>query len=351
MSSADPARNFASDNVEAASPEILAALAHANTGQARPYGADEITARVERRLREIFCHDDLSVLLVASGTAANALGLAALTPPWGAVLCHRDAHVYNDECGAPEFYADGARLLPLDGASGKLDIDVLRTAALRDRGDVHTQQPACVSVTQATEAGTVYSLAELQAIGAVCGEQGLRLQMDGARFANALVGLGCSPADLTWKCGVDVLSFGATKNGALGVEGLVCFDPALTEALHFRRKRAGHLASKMRFLAAQMEAYLEHDLWLRNARHANAMAARLAAGIAAVAGMELVGVPNANILFVRMPAAARQALLDEGFWFYPDRRDPGAVRLVTSFATTVAAVDAFVAALQGAGGE
>jgi threonine aldolase len=148
-----------------------------------------------------------------------------------------------------------------------------------------------------------------------------------------------------------VLSFGATKNGALGVEALVCFDPALREALHFRRKRAGHLASKMRFLAAQMEAYLEHDLWLRNARHANEMAARLAAGVASIARMELVGVPSANILFVRMPAAAREALLDQGFWFYADRRDPAAIRLVTSFATTVAAVDAFIAALQRAGGE
>jgi threonine aldolase len=342
MPAIDPARNFASDNVEGASPEILAAVAGSGDGQARPYGADDITARVERRLREVFAHDALSVLLVSTGTAANALALAALTSPWGAVLCHRDAHIHNDECGAPEFYTDGAKLVPLDGGLGKLEASALRAAALRDRGDVHAQQPACVSVTQATEAGTVYSLPELQEIGDICREHGLRLHMDGARFANALVALDCAPADMTWKVGVEILSFGATKNGALGVEAIVCFDPALTEALHFRRKRAGHLASKMRFLAAQMDAYLEGDLWLRNARHANAMAARLAAGLGSLSWLELAGAPCANILFVRMPEPVRRALLERGFWFYPDRRDPRAVRLVTSFATTPEAVDAFV---------
>jgi threonine aldolase len=340
----DSARNFASDNVEGASPEIMAALAHCNVGQSRPYGADEVSARLETRLREIFEHDALSVLLVASGTAANSLALAALTPPWGAVLCHRDAHIQNDECGAPEFYTAGAKLVPLGGEGAKLDLAVLSAAAVRDRGDVHSQQPTCVSVTQATEAGTVYSLSELHQIGALCKEQGLRLHMDGARFANALVALGCTPAEMTWKCGVDMLSFGATKNGALGTEAIVSFDPQFTQELHFRRKRGGHLASKMRFLAAQMEAYLGADLWLRNARHANAMATQLAVGLAALPGFELVDPPQANILFVRMPEPVSRGLLEQGFWFYPDRRDGRAVRLVTSFATDPGAVAAFLAA-------
>ncbi len=283
------------------------------------------------------------MLLVSSGTAANALSLAALTPPWGSVLCHRDAHVLNDECGAPEFFGDGLKVVPLGGASSRIDLDELERAAARDRGDVHAQQAACVTVTQATEGGTVYSLDALQAIGGACRARGLRLHMDGARFANALVSLDCTPAQMTWRNGVDLLSFGATKDGALGVEAIVCFDPTLAQSLQFRRKRGGHLASKMRFLAAQMDAWLEGDLWLRNARHANAMAARLARGLTALPGVELVDAVEANLLFVRLPGSVSHGLSERGFRFYPDRRDARAVRLVTSFRTTAEAVDAFVA--------
>jgi threonine aldolase len=335
-------RNFASDNVEGSSPEVMAALEAANAGQARPYGGDEITARVERRLADLF-ERDCAVLLVASGTAANALGLAALTPPWGAVLCHRDAHILNDECGAPEFYTGGAKLIPLGGAWSKLEPDELGREAVRGRGDVHVQQNAAVSVTQATEGGTVYTLTELVALGEVCREQRLRLHMDGARFANALVALGCTPAEMTWRAGVDVLSFGATKNGAPGVEAIVSFDTTLARELHLRRKRAGHLASKMRYLAAQMDAYLADDLWLRNARHANAMAARLRTGLASIPGVNADGPYDANMLFVRLPAVVIRGLLEQGYAFYPDRRDPAAVRLVTSFATSTEAVDGFIA--------
>jgi len=343
MSPAEPSRNFASDNVEGASPELLTALLRANEGAAAPYGEDEWSARVAQRLRALFEREDLDVLLVPSGTAANALALATLAPPWGSVLCHRDAHVANDECGAPAFFGDGLALVPLDGASSRIDVDALRAAAARHRGDVHAQQPSCVTVTQATEGGTVYPLETLDAIGAVCRERGLRLHMDGARFANALVALGCHPARMTWQAGVDLLSFGATKDGALGVEALVCFDRTLTAQLHFRRKRAGHLASKMRFLAAQMEAWLDGDLWLRNARHANAMAARLAAGLAALPGVSFVDAVEANLLFVRMPEAASRGLAERGFRFHADRRDPRAVRLVTSFRTSPQAVDDFIA--------
>lgn len=336
-------QNFASDNVDGASPEILAALAAANGGPARPYGADDATARVERRLSELF-ERDCSVLLVASGTAANALCLAAITPPWGAVLCHRDAHIQNDECGAPEFYGDGLKLLPLGGDWSRIDVEELRAAARRNRGDVHAQQPVTVSITQATEGGTLYSLDQLAAIGATCREEGLRLHMDGARFANALVALDCTPAEMTWKAGVELLSFGATKNGALGVEAIVSFDRSLETALHFRRKRAGQLASKMRFLAAQMEAYLAEELWLRNARQANAMARRLRDGLAQLPGVDASGPFDANILFPKLPPRMVRGLGERGFLFYPDRRDGVAVRLVCSFATTPAAVDAFLAA-------
>ena len=344
MPPADPARNFASDNVEGASPEVLAALLRANDGAAAPYGDDEWTARVEQRLRRLFERDDLAVLLVASGTAANALALAALTPPWGSVLCHRDAHVLNDECGAPAFYGDGLKLVPLPGESSRLDVAELRAAAVRDRGDVHAQAPACVTVTQVTEGGTVYPLDALDAIGAVCREQGLRLHMDGARFANALVAIGCTPAEMTWRAGVDVLSFGASKNGALAAEAVVFFDRALAETFAFRRKRAGHLFSKMRLLAAQMEAYLADGLWLRLAAHANAMAARLGAGLATLPGAALAHPVQTNQVFVDLPGPVIAGLEAAGFGFYRwGTAETTRIRLVTAFDTRAEDVDALIA--------
>ncbi len=335
-------KNFASDNVVGASPEILAAIAAANGGAQASYGADEYSQRVERRLREVF-ETDLDVLLVATGSAANALSLAAMTPPWGGVLCHEESHINNDECGAPEFYS-GGRLLTLGGAAAKLDPSALRMHSLAKMDDVHCTQPTCVSVSQVTELGSVYSLDELRAIGTVCRERKFRLHMDGARFANALAALGCTPAEMTWKAGVDALSFGATKNGALAAEAIVVFDRALTRELAYRRKRGGHLLSKMRLIAAQMDAYLADDLWLRNARHANAMARRLADGLRGVPGVVVHDGGDANILFCTLPRAVNDGLHARGFHFYGDRWGPGVVRLVTSFATDAAAVDAFIAA-------
>jgi threonine aldolase len=347
MTPLQPGYSFASDNVDGAAPEILEALLRANAGQARPYGADELTARMEARLAEIF-ERDVGVLLVTSGTAANALSLASLTPPWGSVLCHRDAHIHSDECGAPGFFTGGAQLRLLGGSDARIDLDELSSAVRLGRGDVHASQPSSVSVTQITEAGTVYSLDQLRTIGRIAHDAQLLVHMDGARFANAIVSLGCTPAQMTWKAGIDVLSFGATKNGAPGVEAIVCFDRSRVEELQFRRKRAGQLASKMRFLAAQMDAYLADDLWLRNAAHANAMAARLATGLAVLEGVSLASPVAANMLFVRFPAAVAQRLLDQGLAFYPDRRDPSAHRLVTSFATLPEAVDAFIEATRAA---
>ncbi|MDQ0346768.1 threonine aldolase family protein [Ancylobacter vacuolatus] len=339
---------FGSDNVAGISPAILAALAAANEGPMPSYGADEISARVEARLSALF-EREVSVLLVSTGTAANALALSVLTPPWGAVLCHPDSHIENDECGAPEFFTGGAKLVHVPGANAKIDPEALAQAARRNRGDVHCVQPSCVSITQATELGTLYSVEETAAIGAVCRDAGLPLHMDGSRFANAVAALDARPADMTWKAGVDILSFGATKNGALGVEAIVLFDPARTSELAFRRKRGGHLASKMRFLAAQMDAYLDGDLWLANASHANAMAARLRAGLAGIAGVEIQGVVEANMLFVRLPLPMCEGLLAQGFRFYTERWGAGVVRLVTSFATSEGDVDRLVAAARALG--
>ncbi|MEN3112662.1 low specificity L-threonine aldolase [Uliginosibacterium paludis] len=340
-----PEKVFSSDNIAGASPAVMDALLAANAGAAIPYGGDELTARVRMRLCEVF-ERDVGVFLVPTGTAANALSLAAITPPWGAVLCHPASHINNDECGAPEFFMHGARLRLVDGADAKIDPVALDAVAGLKAGDVHSSQNTAVSITQATETGSVHSLDEIGQIGEICRRHALRLHMDGARFANALVSLGCTPAEMTWKAGVDVLSFGATKNGVLGAEAIVCFDRSIETELAFRRKRSGHLFSKMRLLSAQMSAYLEHDLWLANARQANAMARRLGTGLRALAGVEIMGRTEANILFCRLPQALIEGLLAEGFVFYHDRWGPGVVRLVTSWATTEADVDHLLARAQ-----
>jgi threonine aldolase len=333
---------FTSDNIAGASPEIIAALAAASTGQAGPYGGDELTARVERKLGEIF-EREVDVFLVPTGTAANALCLSAMTPPWGNIYCHPASHINNDECGAPVFYSNGAKLVTVDGASAKIDPAALLSAARVKVGDVHSTQPSCVSITQATEEGSVYSLNEIEALAEVCKTSSIKLHMDGSRFANALVSLGCSPAEMTWKAGVDALSLGATKNGAFAAEAIVLFDPSLAPEMGYRRKRAGHLFSKMRFLAAQIDAYLADDLWLRNARQANDAAQRLTRGLAGLSGVEVLGATEANIVFCRLPAEVIQALLQAGFGFYHDRWEPNVVRFVTSFSTTAGDVDNLLA--------
>ncbi|MBG0857415.1 low specificity L-threonine aldolase [Streptomyces spinoverrucosus] len=339
------ARIFSSDNTAGASPEIVDAVTRAAAGQAQPYGADSITGDVRRRLCEIF-ECDVDVLIVSTGSAANALSLAALTPPWGSVLCHRDSHINNDECGAPEFYTAGAKLVPLGGDDAKIDPDELRAAARHKAGDVHSVEPSVVSVTQATETGAVYTLDEIRTLGSIAEEAGLRLHMDGARFAGAVAALGRTPAELTWQAGVDLLSFGATKNGTMTADAIVVFDRSLTAELAFRAKRAGQLAAKMRFHAAQLDAYLADGLWLRNAAHANAMAARLQEGLKAIPGIGLLGAADANILFCRLPQQVTDGLLADGYVFYHDRWEPGVVRFVTSFATTEQDVDGLLHAVR-----
>lgn len=337
--------NFCSDNTAGAAPEILDAIVAANEGRAMPYGNDDVTRRVEARFAEVF-ETEVAVLPVATGTAANVLALTALTPPFGAIYCHEDAHIHVDECGAPEFYTGGAKLVPLAGADGKLEVATL-ARTITGAGVVHAVQPAAISLTQASEAGTVYSVDEVAAIAELARARGLGLHMDGARFANALVALGCTPAEATWKAGVDALSFGATKNGALAAEAVVLFKPALAATLGYRRKRGGHLFSKMRFLSAQLEAYLRDDLWLRNARHANAMAARLGEGLAALDGAAVIRPVEANEVFARLPAATIEGLLARGFAFYRWGAEANReIRLVTAFDTPEADVAAFLAAVR-----
>ena len=342
-------RSFTSDNTAGAAPEVLHAMVAAAAGHAPPYGVDDCTTRVRERLSEVF-ERDVDVVAVSTGSAANALSLAVLAPPWGSVLCHRDSHINNDECGAPEFFTGGAKLVTLTGEDAKIDGDQLRAASRRKNGDVHTVQPSVVSITQATEAGAVYTSDEVGELTAIAGEAGLRVHVDGARFANAVTSLGCAPADLTWRTGVDLLSLGAIKNGAMTTDAIVVFDRPLTTQLAFRAKRAGQLSSKMRFHAAQLDAYLTDDLWLRNARHANTAAARLEQGLRTIPGVRVHSSAQANIVFATLPQHVIDRLLSEGYRFYHDRWEAGTVRFVTSFATATTDVDDLVESVRALSG-
>ncbi|MBM3554502.1 MAG: low specificity L-threonine aldolase [Alphaproteobacteria bacterium] len=336
--------SFASDNTAGVSPAILAAIAAVNQGVAPAYGADAVTTRLGGVFSSLF-EKEVAVFPVATGTACNVLALSLLTPPYGAIFCHAEAHIAVDECGAPEFFTGGAKLIGLPGAGGKITPQTLDTAiAASGIGVQHHAQAAAVSLSQATEAGTVYTLSEIKALADLAHHHGLKLHMDGARFANALVAQGCSPAEASWKAGIDVLSFGATKNGAMAAEAVIVFDPALAASMRYRRKRGGHLFSKMRFLSAQLEAYLADGLWLANARHANAMAARLAEGLAALPGARLIHAVEANEVFADLPDPVIEGLLAEGFAFHRwGSPTPTTIRLVTAFDTAPERVDGFLA--------
>lgn len=334
--------NFASDNVSGVCPEILEAVVRANSGPAMPYGDDAVTARLQGLVAEVFEHE-VAVFPLATGSAANALALSALVPRYGAVYCHREAHVNVDECGAPEFFTGGAKLVALDGPHARIDAAAV-AAAVTGAGVVHHVQPAAISLTQASEQGTVYTPDEVAALAAVARVHGLALHMDGARFANALAHLDCTPAEASWKAGVDVLTLGATKNGALAAEAAVFFQPEQAAAFKYLRKRGGHLFSKMRFVSAQLEAYLTDGLWLANARHANAQAARLAEGLAALPGVAITAPVEANEVFAALPRALVEGLQAAGFVFYVWREgETPQVRFVTAFDTPPADVAALLA--------
>ncbi len=324
----------------------MAALARANDGPAWAYGRDEITRRLDALYSELF-EREVRIFPLATGTAANALILSCLTPPWGAVFCEQMSHINADECGAPEFYTNGAKLFAVPGQHGRVTVEGLEAAlATLPRGDVHHVLPKVLSLTQATECGTVYSLDEVGALcDRACGE-GLSVHMDGARFANAVAHLGCSPADVTWRAGVDALSFGATKNGAMAAEAAIFFDPAKAEEFEARRMRGGHLFSKMRYLSAQLEAYVTDNLWLRLASHANRQAQGLASIIDEVSGVTLLHPVESDEVFVRFEDHdAITRLRDSGVSFVPWDIGSGIIRLVASFQTTDDELRQFRAAL------
>ncbi|MEE8351735.1 MAG: low specificity L-threonine aldolase [Rhodospirillales bacterium] len=341
--------NFASDNTTGAAPEILAAIVDGNEDALMPYGKDDVTLAAETKVAKVF-DTDADVYFVNTGTAANALAISAITPPWGVVFCHVGAHANDTEASAPEFFSGGAKLITLPSKNGKIAPETLLAAiAEAGVGNIHHAQPAGVSITQATEGGTVYSLDEIKAISAVCKEHGLKLHMDGARFSNAIVTLGCTPAEMSWKAGVDLLSFGATKNGALTAEAVVIFDKDVGKDFGYRRKRGGHLFSKMRLLSVQWDAYISDELWKRNAAQANAMATRMADGLAAIEGCKISRPVQANIVFPQLPGNVIEGLKADGFLFY-ERGGDSTIRLVCSFVTTEQDVDAFIQAAKGHAG-
>ncbi|MBI1182453.1 MAG: low specificity L-threonine aldolase [Alphaproteobacteria bacterium] len=343
---------FLSDNSAGVSPEIMDAIAGANSGMAAGYGADPLTESLKARFADFF-EREAEVFVVATGTAANALSLAACCPPWGAVLCHEQAHVTVDECGAPEFYTAGAKLCPVAAPHGRLTVEALDATFTSFRlNDPHQTQPGAVSLSQATEAGTVYPMDAVREIAAWTHERGMKLHMDGARFANALVSLGCTPADATWRAGVDILSFGATKNGALAAEAIIVFEPSLARSMAYRRKRGGQLLSKSRFFSAQLHAYLDGDLWRRNATRANGAATALSRGLSGLPGVEIVHPVEANEVFVRMPEAMADGLRLQGFQFLDwPKAGRGGRRLVASANATDDEVRGFVAAAKDLAGQ
>jgi threonine aldolase len=332
-----PPRQFASDTYAGLCPEALEALARANTGHALAYGDDPWTARATALLCDLF-ETDCFVYFVSTGTAANALALAALCRSYHSVLCHADAHIQTDECGAPEHAAGGIKLVLVPGTEGKLTPDLVREAAGKRR-DVHSHKPGVLSLSQATEAGTVYTIEDLRALTEVARELGLRVHVDGARFANAVASLGVAPKALSWQAGVEVLSFGGTKNGMACGDAVVFFDRALAEGFEYVRKQAGHLLAKMRFVAAPWVAMLESGAWLRNAEHANVRARELEAGLRDIEGVRILYPVQANAVFVQLPPPWVEGLHRRGWHFYTIA---GGERLMASWDTESQDIEAFL---------
>ena len=346
--------NFASDNHYGVHPRILESLAEANTGSAPAYGNDDWTKKSEEQLSKVF-EKEVRSFLVTTGTAANGLSLSAITPPYGAVICHGEAHISVDECNSPEMFTGGAKIIGLHGPGGKITSAMVeKTLKGFIRGE-HDPKPAAVSLTNATELGTVYSPDDVKAISKLIKPRGMKLHMDGARFANAVVGAGVSPAELTWKSGVDVMSFGATKNGAMMLEAVVFFDTKLADDFIYRRMRGGQLVSKHRYLGAQMLGYLKGNLWLENAKVANGLAAQLANGLKQFGKIRIPNPVQANEVFAVMPIALNDKLLARGAKFYdwmPDSlgqniaEDEIFVRFVLSYATPEPSVHKLLALIK-----
>ena len=324
---------FASDNVTSACPEVMDAVIAANSGIAGSYGDDEWSLALKNKLSEIF-ETEVEVFLAVTGTASNALALSALAPVFGKIYCHELSHINTDECGAPELFTGGAKLIPMRSSNGRIDaIDLAET--IRGSGNVHVTQPSVVSVTMSCETGTVYQLDEIKAISKIAHDNKMSMHMDGARFANALVSLDVSPAEMTWKSGVDVLTLGGTKNGCLAAEAVVFFKPEMVGNFPFLHKRSGQLLSKMRFISSQLEAYLTDDVWLRNARHANAMAKILSEGLDSFANIKLAYPTQSNEVFVHLPRDVIDYLNNAGYDINEEELDGKAVRFVTAWNSEV----------------
>jgi len=335
---------FASDNVTGACPEVLEAILKANEGDSTPYGNDQLSSDLQNKFSEIF-EKDVVVFPTASGTAANALALSTMTPVFGNIYCHKLSHINTDECGAPEFYTGGAKLITLNGVHGKITSEELEEK-IGGFGIVHHTQPSSVSITQLCETGDVYQLDEIKKISETAHKHNLNMHMDGARFANALVSLNTTPAEMTWKSGIDVLSFGATKNGCLAAEAIIFFKPELVGNLPFLMKRAGHLLSKMRFVSAQLDAYISNEVWLKNAKQANAMGKKLSLGLQQHKNIELAYPTDANEVFVKIPKDIIDKLNSKGYTINEDEWDGKAVRLVTAWNTDPSDVESFLSTIK-----
>ena len=331
---------FASDNVAGACPEVLDAVIKANEGDSTPYGNDQISTELQDKFSEIF-EKEVIVFPTASGTAANALALSTMTPSFGNIYCHKMSHINTDECGAPEFYTGGGKLVTLQGVKGKITAEEL-DEAITGKGIVHHTQPSSVSITQVCETGEVYQLDEIKKISDVAHNHNLNMHMDGARFANALVSLDVTPAEMTWKSGIDVLSFGATKNGCLAAEAIIFFKKDLVGNVAFLMKRAGHLLSKMRFVSAQLDAYISNDVWIKNARNANKMGKKLSDGLINHPDINLSFPTEANEVFATFPKNKIEHLNSEGYTINEDEWDGKAVRLVAAWNTKDNDVDEFL---------
>lgn len=354
--------DFSSDNSFGVHPDIMQAVVAANGGTAHSYGGDVLSSKVRQRFCEIF-ETEVEVFLVPTGTAGNAISISTFCPPIGSVFAHREAHTNLEECGAAEFYTGGAKIVPVGGFGGQIESDLLADALAADKVYGHRSMlPSVLSLTQATECGTVYKLDTIARLAEVAKSNHMAIHMDGARFANAVVSLGCAPAELTWRLGVDVMTFGATKNGAMSAEAVVLFDRSRADELDRRRLRGGHLWSKMRFLAAQFDAYLDNDLWIKLAGHANAMANNLSAGLSGLSGVRIAWPTESNEVFAILPDTMCAHLEGQGARFYSWNRS-GLVgtsaevgsgedlrRMICSFETTPQMVDDFLTAARGFNG-
>ena len=324
---------FASDNVTPACPEVMEAINQANIGNIESYGHDKWSKVLDNKFSELF-EKDVKVFTAVTGTAANSLALSSITPSYGNIYCHKISHINVDECGAPEFFTGGAKLITIDGDDGKFNSDELKKN-IRGSGVVHNTQPASVSITQSCETGVTYKLDEILKINQVAKENGMKMHMDGARFSNAIASLNKSPAEATWKLGIDVLTFGGTKNGCMDAEAIIFFNPSDVNNFQYLQKRSGQLLSKTRFLSSQLDAYITDGLWLRNATHANDMARKLSEKLSKINSFELTYPTESNEIFIKMPKNIQDHLNNEGYSAIPDDMFDGSVRFVTAWNTNL----------------